>query len=77
MPDQLKRVTLYGGPADGAVLDLPAEQCACRSPCRIPWQGRGGCKLLVDYRHSEPLTEQLGKDVFAYVGEIVVDTLAG
>lgn len=68
-----KRVTLYGGPADGAELDLPAEQCACR----IPWQGRGGGKLYVDYLHSEAMTEQQGKDVFAYVGEIVVDTLAG
>lgn len=27
-----KRVTFYGGPADGAELDLPAEQCACRIP---------------------------------------------
>lgn len=68
-----KRVTLYGGPADGAELDLPAEQCACR----IPWQGRGGGKLLVDYQHSEPLSEQHGKDVFAYVGEIVLDGTSG
>lgn len=73
MTDQLKRVTLYGGPADGAVLDLPVEQCACR----IPWQGRGAGKLYVDYMHSEPLTEQHGKDVFTYVGEIVLDDTSG